>query len=414
MKKKFLLGLIVGITAFGCVGCSFKKEPKGNKNIRVPVIKAEKIQQPTGEESKYLTRISDMTSARGNHAMTLLADGRVLITGGVVQHYTFNQNTVPVNKLMQGNNITILKSAEIFNPKTNTFTKISDMNLPHANHAAVLLKDNRVLIVDDNKCEIFNPKTNTFSIIDSIKVNKFGPSKIYTKLMNDENILIIALNPEQNLWEKRETIIIYNPKTNKSKVVNKFKYARWGEAITALTDEKTLIAGGFSFSESKLTTNAEIYDYSTNTLKSRSNSGLQRAYATASLLDCGKILIAGGETSNSKPVSQSEFYDPQKNEFVLGPSMLIPRSKHQAIKLPNGKILFIGGILFKNYNKNKNKTTIEIYNPKTNKFEYGPETKMRLVDGFKLILLKNNKVLITGGFQTASYTTRSSWLYQVK
>ena len=71
---------------------------------------------------------------------------------------------------------TTLKSAELFNAKTNTFEKLEgashEMHEPREELAAVTLQDGKVLIVggDDGglrpaTAELFNPKSNAFELV---------------------------------------------------------------------------------------------------------------------------------------------------------------------------------------------------------------------------------------------------------
>lgn len=411
-KLKLFLSLFIGgaiILSLG--GCSLSRGKDIKRNINktnnAPIEKVFKIDkkdekkieqllQGQGKESKYLKRISDMTTERGAHSMALLADGRVLITGGLV-YYKPSLGEIGASA-----------KAEIYNPKTNTFTKVSDMASPHAYHSNVLLNDGKVLIIDGFRpCEIFNPKTNSFFKISPLQIQRNGLSLIFTNLMPDGNVLVIG-------GEKPE-IELYNPKTKTFKVINKFQINRNYPAITKLNNKKVLLIGGCKLVEknNKLPLecesipNTEIYDYSTNTVKEAANMIIPRYGATTTLLDNGKLLITGGVNNNHVPIAKSEIYDPVKNKFKLGASMLIPRYKHQSIKLSNGKVLIVGGIL--NDSSKKYKSTIEIYNPKTNTFEYGTETNPEIYNDFKLILIKNNKVLITGGCKNGCI--KASWLY---
>ena len=76
--------------------------------------------QPTGS----------LVTARGFHAATLLADGRVLVTGGFVA--------------LDGSTTA---SAEVYDPSTGHFSPAGAMQVDRIVHSAILLTDGRVLVV---------------------------------------------------------------------------------------------------------------------------------------------------------------------------------------------------------------------------------------------------------------------------
>ena len=88
---------------------------------------------------------------------TLLADGRVLMTGG---------SSEP-------------RCAEVYDPETGAFSRVGDLNADHSNHATTLLSDGRVLVVGGLELvpggwvtqavvEIYDPVTETFSVTGSL------------------------------------------------------------------------------------------------------------------------------------------------------------------------------------------------------------------------------------------------------
>lgn len=96
-----------------------------------------------------------MNHARYSNELTLLSDGRVLVTGGTDEH----AKLVPL--------------AEIYDPQTNTFTVAGTMQNPRAGHATVELTNGKVLIVggyrrlDDrpayvNTSELYDPHMQKF------------------------------------------------------------------------------------------------------------------------------------------------------------------------------------------------------------------------------------------------------------
>lgn len=252
-KKNLLIGLIVLAILIGVY-------------FRISLKKVQLVTPTQREKAK------NAAPSRGGAAI-MLTDGRVLITGG---YYIDEQASIPQPYRVQGNYPIPTKNAEIFNPKTNVTTKISDMIFPHAGHKMFLQPNGKVLIVGGEimppyinkivECiEIFNPKTNKFSYGEMLKTNYSNAF-----LMPDGKILIVGtnkINPKDN---RKPQIEIYDPKTNKSKIINEFNLERQHGTITSLNGAKILIFEGSvykePYGESEPVMQAEIYDYSTNTV----------------------------------------------------------------------------------------------------------------------------------------------------
>ncbi|MDQ3974657.1 MAG: hypothetical protein M3276_10080, partial [Actinomycetota bacterium] len=99
----------------------------GGQTIR-PEASAEFYDPATGTWSPA----GSMASPRFEHTATLLADGRVLLVGGLG----------PV-----GEGLAPLASAELFDPAANAFVRTSGLAEPRTNHAAAVLPDRSVLVV---------------------------------------------------------------------------------------------------------------------------------------------------------------------------------------------------------------------------------------------------------------------------
>ncbi|MFD7411569.1 Kelch repeat-containing protein [Kitasatospora purpeofusca] len=104
---------------------------------------------------------ADMREARWGHSAVLLADKRVLVAGGVA--------------VRSGDSVKALRSAEIYDPATDTWTDGGAMTDARTGHSAVLFKGGQVLVCggtapisghDDASlafCELFNPTTRAWT-----------------------------------------------------------------------------------------------------------------------------------------------------------------------------------------------------------------------------------------------------------
>ncbi len=103
----------------------------------------------------------DLNRRRIGHTATLLADGRVLVTGGNTQG--------------EGAPAGISRSAEIWDPASGSFRRLAQpMTAGRVYHSATRLPDGKVLIVGGHSAdgepplaELFDPATETFAVVAS-------------------------------------------------------------------------------------------------------------------------------------------------------------------------------------------------------------------------------------------------------
>src|SRR5215469_17176857 len=99
---------------------------------RVALSRAELYDPITGTFSAT----GAMTTSRFSHTATLLPDGKVLVAGGSTGQFL---------------GFSLLASAELYDPVTKTFTPTSNMTVGRSAHAATLLLSGKVLIVGGNE-----------------------------------------------------------------------------------------------------------------------------------------------------------------------------------------------------------------------------------------------------------------------
>ena len=126
-----------------------------------------------------------------------------------------------------------------------------------------------------------------------------------------------------------------------------------------------------------------------------------RSFATATLLNDGRVLIAGG-VAYGLPVATAEIFDPATGAFALTGSMTEARARHTASLLPNGKVLIAGG---------NGNGTAEVYSPSTGKFTRTNPMKDSAIYQ-TAITLRDGRVLLAGGRIGDVYTSNAQ-IYKV-
>lgn len=264
------------------------------------------------------------------HTMTLLKDGRVLVTGGA-----YSQSGEP---------FTQLKSCAIYDPLTNHWIPVRNINYPRSGHTATLLKDGRVLVVGGNvstsptsdyfykSCEIYDPLIDQWKIVDSLKYPRTHHS---AALLPDGRVLIISGHyavsyPNITYLKSCE---VYDPINNIWTETDSIKLPQSGNSLVMLADGNIFISGGYY--QNKY---CQLFLTSLMTWSFLGSMSVGRDNHTATVLSNGKILIVGGPN-----VKNCEVFDPYLKTFSTTDSLPYDLFGHSAILLDNGKILVSGG-----------------------------------------------------------------------
>ncbi len=168
-------------------------------------------------------------------------------------------------------------------------------------------------------------------------------------------------------------------------------------SVTTLPGLKILWAGGTSCKFEEPTASIDIYDSITSRAKPVGHLTKARYDHSALRLTDGRVLIVGGEGPDRQPTHEIEIYDPSKLKSHRAGSIVTPRCSPSMTQLLDGEVLVTGGFACLTYPAQKPVRSIELYNPRTGHSRIVGEFRAELRYSRDTTLLKDGRVLFTGG-----------------
>ncbi len=226
-----------------------------------------------------------------------------------------------------------------------------------------------------------------------------------TTLVGDGKLLVLGGMTALEVASDRGFVLSFDPAKHQAtaKLGGQLVAPRWVHTTTTLKDGKLLGAGGEALA---VHASAELVDPVAGTSTATGSMREARARHAAALLASGKVLVVGGGTiglGTSSELSSSELFDPATGTWSDGPSMLNGRAFATATTLSDGRVLVVGGT----------RKSTELYDPTTNTFErVGDLSEARL--GHVAALLPSGNVLVAGGFvkpPPSAEVTRSAEIF---
>ena len=382
MSYQFCLSAVLAIFISFAANCSAQKKP----------VNVEDFQQI--QTYGKITEIGKLSEARAAHTATRLNDGKILIAGGMERNGVF------------------FDDADIFDPKTNSFAQAKNkMSVKRVSHTATILLDGRVLIVGgwssrlpEASAEIYDPKTETFIPVGNTHRRRSGHS---ATLLDNGKVLIAGGFSGQECLSEAE---VFDPQNNSFTLIGKMRNARSVHAATKLADGRILLAGGEA-NRGQILSSAEIFDPKTNNFSLAKAMNVVRYKHDSILLKDGRVLVFGGSDNRdwNGQHKSAEIFDAATNEFTPAGEMNFARFKIDgtAVLLKDGKV-FVGG----------GGESAEVFNPLTNTFikttgEFGTPLYYATVT-----LLNDQRALIVGGYGngapgTGPISTNRAWIFKL-
>lgn len=261
---------------------------------------------------------------------TLLADGRVFISGGHIADYVGYPHV------------------RIYSASSNTFSSTPDMNAGRWYPTTTVLANGDVLVVSgdvngnttaDPLPQVYHPGTNSWRNLSTAQLVQ----PLYP-------VMFVAPNGK-----------VFNPGPNPgTRFLDTSGTGAWSAGPHTVTSAVRSYGPGVMYEAGKILmvggadpplATAETIDLNSSTpaWKSTGSMHFPRRQHNAVVLPDGKVLIVGGSSAggfdtSTSPVLPTEMWDPATGQFTVMASIAVYRGYHStALLLPDGRVLSAGG-----------------------------------------------------------------------
>ena len=267
-----------------------------------------------------------------------LPDGRIMTVGGYGVSTTGNLGLMDTN---------------IFDPATQTWTRVANMHLPRWYPDLVELPDGRYVAISGNSTssgtwadtpEVYDPTANTWTLLSNVSTSQVHEEEYpFSYLAPNGKVFTIGPSEDQSFFldvsNQTWTPMGSSGIVNGSSVMyrpGKILYSGGAASVTSTTPAQ---AGS-----ALIDLNA-----ATPTWQSAAPMNYARVYHTLTMLADGRVLAVGGEaTSDQNQVTTgvlpAEIWDPASGQWTAAGSMSAARNYHStAVLMPDGTVLVAGG-----------------------------------------------------------------------
>jgi hypothetical protein len=323
-----------------------------------------------------------MTTPHAFHTATLLADGRVVVAGGLI------------NDRLDGK---VSAAADLYDPASGSWTATNGMADARWGHTATLLPDGRVLVAGSYvngadplaSAEVFDPSSERWTATGKMNHGRGGHT---ATLLPDGRVLVVGGGAEETLLEggpRSATAEIYDPASGRWTATASMREARKVFTATLLPDGRVLVAGGDADYRT-----AEVYDASSDRWTATTSMAEGRFGHTATLLADGTVLVTGGcACSEPGALASAERFDPANGSWTAASSMGTARIFHSATLLADGRVLVTADGL-----NDDSPATAELYDPNSDRWA-ATASPAGARTGYTATLLRDGRVLVAGDYE---------------
>lgn len=263
---------------------------------------------------------------RGDCALSVLRDGRVLVTGGVNGEKQFY----------------VLQGATIYDPKTNTWSEAASMKEQRHGHTQFVLDDGRVIVFGGRPggfappirlVETYDPAKDKWSTKGSLAA---GRAFHAATRLDGKRFLLVGGQAKEGALASAEICTLGEARCE----ILPLPAKRDATGLALLPDGKVLLVDGQD--PSSRTPPVVAYDPATGRFDPTHRPVINRNLHGTTVMADGRVLVTGG--AGGPMTQQAEIFDPKVSLWVKAGQASVQRHGHLTHRLDDGSIVLIAGL----------------------------------------------------------------------
>jgi hypothetical protein len=286
---------------------------------------------PAALDPKWTATAGTMTDARRGHTATLLASGKVLIAGG--------EST--------GGTTTYKKTAELFDPATQTFAATGSMTDGRSFHGAARLSTGNVVIAGGNGGAAVLASTEIYDVTTAMFRTGGGltHARGRAELVAFGTTQALIVGGQDTGGTVLDTAELFDGTAETWRDTGRMATRRVGHYLTTLPTGQALVVAGVT-SQTLGDLGACERFAASGTWTATGGLGETRHEFAGTSFSSGKILVAGGyQASAGKVLTSAELFDPSQAKWAPAGTLTQARTDHTLTALPSGAAVAAGGLV---------------------------------------------------------------------